>query len=63
MKVENARQALAGNHFRNIWRFFDIFPHFPFTQVKQCVIITYKVHIHELSLELLKDLRFRNIGN
>ena len=45
------------NQLHNILRLFDVLPNFPLTQVKRCVIITYKHGIYEFPHKLPNDLR------
>ena len=63
IKTWKAKQNFVDNHFHNILRLLDVYQIFLSSQVKRCVIITYKHGINELPHKLPNDLRLRILGN
>ena len=63
IRVGMMKMLEISNHFHNTLKLFDVSPNFPFTQVKQCAINTYKHGIYELPHELRNSLRLRTLGN
>ena len=66
MKQKNKKVHFSACYYNpghNILRLFDVILFLFSSQVKQCVIISYKHGIYDFPYELLNNLRFRILGN